>query len=213
MNLLVASIYLLLLLNTCNHAFGQLLDCDCAPLRYTFDVFYQRGCDTVSLSGFSNDAIDETGVTCSVTGLWSPGGIYAYNATILNVRSTDANRYEITNSPFDPAADSFQISFLGPFGGDNGAPIMKDNYSSGLDIELNIFRSLQDYILIRRMEVFIPYTGLCDQIVFSDGDELAWLTFVSFAYFPFICVLFDYFSSLFSIESFKTRMVLSLLVL
>jgi hypothetical protein len=188
MNLLVVSIYVLVLLNTCNHAFGQLLDCDCAPRIYTFDVYFQRGCDTLSLSGFDNDAIAETGVLCDVTGsdFLGSGGGYAYNATILNVGTMDATSFKISNASFDPGADSFEISFFGPFGG--LAPVLKENYSSGLEVELNIFLSGGFNDVVRRMDVFIPYTGQCNQIVFSDEDSIAWLTFVSLTYALFNCV-------------------------
>jgi len=195
MNLLVVSIYLLVLLNTCNHAFGEYLDCDCAPTFYVFDVFFNRGCGTnitENLSGINNDSINKTGVLCNVTGsqyIQNPdnttGGGYSYNATIRNVGNV-ANSFVVSKEIFPNGADSFEISFKGPFGGT--ASPEKVNYSSGLQVEFNIFQKQFSNVFVRRMDVFIPYTGQCDQIVFSHGDRIAWLTFVSFTYEPFICV-------------------------
>lgn len=180
MNFLLAFFRLLLIFDVCNQAFSQLLDCDCSPTQYTFDVFFDRGCETQILSGIDNNAVSEAGITCVAdnVNLSGTGGSYGYNATISTLGPLPARSFIITGEVLNAGDSTFQISFPGQFG-TNGAPISKENYSSGLQIELNVFEPTDIINPVGTMNFFIPYTGLCDQVVFSDGDSIAWITYVS----------------------------------
>lgn len=183
MNLLLGSIRIFLIFDLFNHVIAQtfeLVDCDCSPTQYTFDVFFDRDCNTQSLSGIDRNAIFEPGITCEAdqVNLMGTGGSYGYNATISNLGPLPARSFIISGELLFVGDNSFQISFPGQFGS-NGAPVAKENYSAGLQIELNVFTPTDILNPLGTMKFFIPYTGTCDQEVFSDGDSIAWITYVS----------------------------------
>lgn len=159
---------------------AQTLDCDCSPTVYVFDVDITRGCATQILTGMDRNAIPPTGVSCSADQITLPNpfnsGDYEYVVTIKGENGNDIEEWNVDSQAL--SASTFQFSFEGKFE-DPAAEIIKSNYASVLFISILIREDAND---LGTMDATIPYTGVCNQLVFSGGDRIGWLTYVSIRY-------------------------------